>query len=335
MPKYSADEITYELFGIDPIEFYRTKFACGKGLANALENPVHRYELTYEKIRRLIADLQTLSTLGRTMVLDVGCGAAPYGPTLLANVTGLTLYGVDMSSQCLKQARSNGFSHCEQFNLSDPLPFDDNFFDGVISMDLFGHVEFRHKDFLVGEIARVTKPGGIGHHGVETGFVDYFNCNPMDDNDPIRRYVLVDGHIGAEPAQVVCDRFARYFTGVSHRLTYLYPFLHKEALAELFEPEFADLLRQHNQSDAVQLANIILGRLNSYFIDQYTRVFGEAFRPHDGFTPVTDQDRMQARKKLMDLINDHNRTYGVDFVATPVELFRPAGFSSITIRKAN
>jgi ubiquinone/menaquinone biosynthesis C-methylase UbiE len=331
MARYFPDEITYELFGIDPDEFYKTKFACGQGLDNALAHPVHRYELTYEKIRRLIDDLQSMMPAGGK-ALDVGCGAAPYGPTLLANVPGIELYGVDMSRECLKHAGRNGYSNRELFNLTDGLPYKDQSFDFVFSMDTFGHIEFRHKDFLIAEISRVTKPGGAGHHGVETGFVDYFDCEPMNANDPVRQYVLIDGHIGAEPAQVVCDRFARCFPGVSHRTTYLYPFVHKGALGELFEKDFGELLAQHNQAESVQLANLILGRLNSHFIDEYARVFGCAFKPDDGYQTEVTAEHRQAREKLSAQITRHNELYGPDFVEVPRQLFRPAGFSSITVR---
>jgi SAM-dependent methyltransferase len=331
MARYRPDEITYELFGINPDEFYKTKFACGKGIDNALANPVHRHELTYEKIRRLIADLQSMATAG-AKVLDIGCGAAPYGPTILANVPGIVLYGVDMSRECLKDATSNGYRHCELFNLTNRLPYEDDFFDFVFSMDTLGHIEFRHKDFLISEISRVTRPGGAGHHGVETGFVDYFDCEPMNDDDPVRRYVFVDGHIGAEPAQAVCDRFARFFPEVSHRVTYLYPFVHKGALGELFDPEFGELLAQHNQAESVQLANIILGQLNSYFIDEYAKVFGDAFKPDDGYQTELSREHQEARDKLFGLIREHNEVYGADFVEVPRRLFRPAGFSSISMR---
>lgn len=329
MPKYRADEVTYELFGINPAEFYKNKFACGKGLDNALEYPVHRYELTYEKIRRLIADLKALTGAG-ARVLDIGCGAGPYGPTLLANVPGLVLYGVDMSRKCLSQARANGYTDCQEIDLTKPFPFDDGFFDAVISMDTFGHIEFRNKDFVISEIARVTRAGGWGHHGVETGFVDYFNCEPLNEDDPIRQYVYVDGHVGAEPAQVVCDRFAKYFSSVSPRITYLYPFVHKDAIGALFEKDFAEVLDQYKSTEAVHLANVILGRLNSHFIEQFASQFGPAFEAHDAPDPDVNEEHARAREQMRALIAEHNRKHGIDFVPVPRALFRPAGFSSIT-----
>ena len=304
MPKYRPEEVTYELFGINPAEFYATKFACGRGVDDALAHPVYRYEVVWEKIRRLIADLRMLLPEGGR-VLDIGCGAGPYAPTLLANVPNLRLSGVDMSEACLEQAAANGYSECRVFNLYEPLPFDDESFDAVISMDVFGHIEFRNKDFLIAEIARITRRGGGGHHGVETAFIDYFDCDPRDENDPIRRYVYVDGHVGAEPASDVCARFAKHFD-VTHHITYLYPFLDLGTFKGLFGDEFQSLVSQHDHPEAVQLANLILGRLNTCFLERFSNAFGDAFTPHDGAS--NDGDKVR-------------------------ELFRPGGFSSVTLRR--
>lgn len=329
MAKYTPDEITYELFGINPAKFYKTKFACGRGLDNALANPIHRYEITYEKIRLLIADVKTLGAPG-AKILDIGCGAGPYGPTVLANAPGVVLYGVDMSRRCLSQAKKNGYTKCWKVDLTAPLPFEDGFFDGVISMDTFGHIEFRHKDFVISEIARITRPGGWGHHGVETGFVDYFNCDPLNEEDPVRKYVYVDGHVGAEPSRAVCDRFSKHFSSVLPRITYLYPFMHKDAIGTLFEAEFAALLDQYKSPEAVTLANIILGRLNRYFLDTFAVHFGAALKAHDEFDQISDA-HPGARERVQAIIDDHNHNNGIDFIPVPRELFRATGFGSITM----
>jgi len=308
LPKYRPDEITYELFGIDPAEFYATKFACGRGIDDALANPIFRYEIVYEKIRRLIADLRMLVPDGGR-VLDIGCGAGPYAPTLLANVPDIRLFGVDMSEACLEQAAANGYSDCRLFNLYEPLPFDDEYFDAVISMDVFGHIEFRQKDFLIGETARITRRGGGGHHGVETAFIDYFDCDPRDENDPVRKYVYVDGHVGAEPTADVCARFAKYFD-VTHHITYLYPFLDLAAFSGLFGEEFKSLVARHHHPEAVQLASLILGRLNTCFLERFSTAFGDEFTPQDGRPDPGDSPNAKVR-----------------------ELFRPGGFSSLTLRR--
>jgi ubiquinone/menaquinone biosynthesis C-methylase UbiE len=332
MPRYSPEEITYELFGIDPETFYSTKFALGRGMENALANPVYRHEIGFEKIRRLIESLAVLLPEGG-IALDLGCGAGTYGPTLLANVPGLVLHGVDMSETCLEQARENGYQFTDRFELTKKLPYDDGFFDAVFSMDFLGHVEFRYKDAIIGETGRITKPGGGGHHGVETGFTDYFNCNPADESDPIRRFVYADGHIGTEPAQAVCDRFARHFGSVAHRITYLYPFLTVNIFQSLFGDGFKEAIDQFDQPQARWMADVVLGRLNAHFIEQYGRIFGEAFKANDGPPMSRSEAHEKAHSEMQVLIRGHNEKFGIDFVPVPRELFRPAGFSSITLVK--
>ncbi|MGA2061483.1 MAG: methyltransferase domain-containing protein [Thermoguttaceae bacterium] len=330
--QYRLEEITYELFGIDPGKFYETKFANGAD-PDMLSNPFHHYSVEYEKIRRLVADLQALLPNGGT-ALDIGCGSGTYGRTLVANVPGLILHNVDMSKKCLKQASMNGYAATRLFNLEEPLPYDDGTYDVVFSMDLFGHIEFRHKDALIGEIARVTKPGGGGHHGVESGYVDYLNCNPKDPNNPVRRYVYIDGHIGVEPASDICQRFSRRFAEVRHHVTYLYPFVVQSAFGELFGDEFQKLLSQYNQPKAIEVFSLVIGRLNRYFVDLYERVFGAAFQPSYSSLP---DSRTPEHERAYDLlrrqIDDHNSRFGPDFVPLPKELFRPAGFSSLTLKK--
>jgi len=333
MVKYKPEEITYELFGIDPVSFYENKYALGESHSNYLANPVFHYELGYECFRRMIGDLKALLPLGGK-VLDLGCGSGIYGPTVLANVSNIELYGIDMSETCLAQALANGYSQCKLHNLSQPIPYDDEYFEAVFSMDLFGHIEFRHKDFLIEEAYRVTKGRGVGHHGIETGFIDYFNCDPLNENNPIRKYVLLHGHIGTEPAKAVCQRFSKYFDEVKHQVTYLYPyFADKDYFANQFEEEFARLVKQHNHPESRQLFLIIMGRLNRYFIDQYSRVFGKAFQPYDSPPKKLDKKHEKANKKMLKLLEDYNRKFGIDFVPTPRELFRPGGYSSLTVKK--
>lgn len=330
--RYTPDEITYELFGIEPAELYRTRFAHGRGPQNALSDPFCRYEIGYEGIRRLIADVQAfLPNGGRA--LDVGCGAGTYGPTLLANTPGLTLYGVDLSEECLAHARDNGFSYCEPLNITQPLPFSDGYFDSVFTMDFLGHVEFRHKDSLIKEMARVTKPGGGGHHGVETANIDYFNCNPADEADPVRRYVYVDGHIGVELGEDVGARFARCFAEVRHGITRLHPFKPKDLFAACFEDDFRQVVASYDQPQAARLADIILGRLNTYFLRLYDEVFGQAFKAYEGRAQAISEEHARAREEMLGRIEAHNERYGIDFIPVPRELFRPTWFSSITVKK--
>jgi hypothetical protein len=200
-------------------------------------------------------------------------------------------------------------------------------------MDFLGHVEFRHKDHVIQEMARVTRRGGGGHHGVETGPIDYFNCNPDDENDPVRRYVYVDGHIGSELGRDVCRRFSRFFSEVKYGITRLYPFKPKDLLAACFEEDFQKTVAAYDNPQAVELADIIIGRLNSYFLDLYGRVFGPAFTAYDTPPEPLAEEHERARQDMLRQIEAYNEKYGIDFIPVPRELFRPTFFSSITVKR--
>jgi ubiquinone/menaquinone biosynthesis C-methylase UbiE len=255
-------------------------------------------------------------------VLDVGCGSGPFGPTIHAHVPGVRLFGVDMSRKCVEGASRNGYTESKCSDLAAGLPYEDARFDAVISMDLLGHIEFRHKDVLIREMSRVTRPGGIGHHGAETGFIDYLNCNPADPNDWVRKYVQAQGHIGVEPARRLERRFSTCFSEVKWDITYLYPFLdiNNIAPADYFEKQFHETLKTFPSLEARLLVNVVIGRFNRYFIDLYRKVFGKAFQPYDEppgqETHSGDGDSVDAR-----------------VAAIARELVHPGGFSSFLVKK--
>jgi ubiquinone/menaquinone biosynthesis C-methylase UbiE len=320
MPKYLPEEITHELFGIDPEKFYAELFSFGRDI-DRFSQPANRYEISHEKIRLMVDNLKRCLPKGGD-VLDVGCGSGPFGPTILAHVPGVRLFGVDMSRKCVKGTSRNGYTESKCSNLAAGLPYQDARFDAVISMDLLGHIEFRHKDALIREMSRVTRPGGIGHHGAETGFIDYLNCNPADPNDLVRKYVLAQGHIGTEPARHLERRFSTCFSEVKWDITYVYPFLDIDniASADYFERDFHETLRLFPNPEARLLCNVVIGRFNTYFINLYKKLFGKAFQPYDDpaeqQTASGDGDPVDAR-----------------VTAIARELCRPAGFASFLVRK--
>ena len=97
-------------------------------------------------------------------VLDFGCG--PAGPlTYLVSRTGVKATGVDINDAALVSARNRvsimGLS--ERIALQDvsedaTLPFEDNCFDAVISIDVVMHLPDRTQKFS--ELWRVLTPGG-------------------------------------------------------------------------------------------------------------------------------------------------------------------------------
>ncbi len=92
----------------------------------------------------------------KTKVLDLSCGTGE----LLKKLEGKAIiYGVDISEEMLKKARSK-LSAKSKLQKADvhALPFKDKYFDYVISTEAFHHYYDQQK--AVQEMSRVTKEGG-------------------------------------------------------------------------------------------------------------------------------------------------------------------------------
>ena len=64
---------------------------------------------------------------------------------------------------------------------------------------------------MIAELSRITKPGGFGFHGIESGFINYLNCNPKTPDDIVRKYVYMEGHTGVETLEDILNRFSKRF----------------------------------------------------------------------------------------------------------------------------
>jgi len=84
-------------------------------------------------------------------VLDVGCGSA----WLAEHFEDYT--GIDGSPEAVAAAAARG-RHVIQATVSEPLPFPDAAFDGVVLKDLLEHVD--DPVFVVREVRRVLRAGG-------------------------------------------------------------------------------------------------------------------------------------------------------------------------------
>jgi 2-polyprenyl-3-methyl-5-hydroxy-6-metoxy-1,4-benzoquinol methylase len=83
-------------------------------------------------------------------VLDIGCGLGEF-MDMLEN-KGYKVCGVDMEKNCEKCAAAVNIE-------VSPLPFEDNMFDIVTSLEVIEHL--CDAELYLSEIARVLKPGGI------------------------------------------------------------------------------------------------------------------------------------------------------------------------------
>jgi len=113
----------------------------------------------FEYMRRVLVD-DLHRNPADLEILDVGCGGG-----LLAEEfarLGSTVTGVDPSTKSLEAARRHaadaGLSISYEAGVAEELPFPDASFDAVYCCDVLEHVE--DLDRVVGEAARVLKPGG-------------------------------------------------------------------------------------------------------------------------------------------------------------------------------
>lgn len=90
-------------------------------------------------------------------VLDAGCGTGLVGRELDSRIEA-AIDGIDLSPGMLEQARGKGvYRRLAEADLTAPLAFADNTYDGVVSVGVFtsGHVG----PGAIDELARVARPG--------------------------------------------------------------------------------------------------------------------------------------------------------------------------------
>ena len=108
--------------------------------------------------------LSWLALESESRLLDIACGSG--GPTLrIARLTGCRVHGVDIHEQGIAAARTRadaeglkGRATFDQLDASQPMPFPDSSFDGLICVDAVNHLP--HRDQIFQEWARLLRPGG-------------------------------------------------------------------------------------------------------------------------------------------------------------------------------
>lgn len=106
------------------------------------------FNFLIQKINKKIA--QSFSYKGR--VIDLGCGSAQYKEDILRIAD--EYIGVDWKSSLHDQSNVDVFA-----NLSERLPFEDDYTDTVISFQVMEHVP--EPSFFLSECYRILRPGGI------------------------------------------------------------------------------------------------------------------------------------------------------------------------------
>jgi SAM-dependent methyltransferase len=208
----------YQRAGIHDVKaFYRTKFAYDKELDYFMTyDPLARFDVCLAKVVWMLTHVRPGSR-----VLDFGCGS---GTLSALKHIGCELHGIELSEPGAQLARSRGYRDVFVGDLAE-APFAAQSFDVVASIDVFGHIEAPDKDAVLAQLERLLKPGGVMLHGIECGVVDY---DALDD-EALRRYVSVDGHVGMEGKEQILQRFRRLFAHVEGEVR----FVHENGCLEL------------------------------------------------------------------------------------------------------
>lgn len=113
-------------------------------------------KLAKEVEGNLISDLLGLKS--REKILDAGCGTGVFTVDLVA--AGAEVVGLDISRPMLSFARkkTSGYAFFPVQGDMQHLPFDDNFFDKVVSITALEFIADAKR--AVDELSRVTRPGG-------------------------------------------------------------------------------------------------------------------------------------------------------------------------------
>lgn len=240
MPSSSKENL-YRSSGIDDVrEFYRTKFVSDEVLDPRYFNALDRFDMRFARTIWVYDNVRPGSA-----VLDLGCGA---GMLALLKRKNVSLVGVDLSSECAVAARRNGYDAAFSAALSK-LPFPNDSFDYVVSLDVLGHVAFEEKDVVLAEIKRVLRPGGVTMHGIECTDQNGRRRFEEMSAEELRRFVEIDGHVGLEEEQQHAERFQKFFAHVAWEPRYALCLSSEEFIKQSekyglpFEDDFIDYLR--------------------------------------------------------------------------------------------
>lgn len=94
---------------------------------------------------------------GSSRLLDLGCGT---GATLERLETHGWAAGLDIAPEALACCKDRGLCRLARGSV-EALPFGDNVFDAVVTLDLIEHALVRDKAKAFAEAARVLRPGGL------------------------------------------------------------------------------------------------------------------------------------------------------------------------------
>jgi len=126
---------------------------------------IYRNEKAPQQIQRDILEIvDVFKEYDVNRILDLACGSGRH--TVYLAKMGFDVYGLDISKEAIKKARSLLQSEGLNVNLIvgsiyEQLPYEDDFFDAVICIRALHHGTIDQIRGAINEIERVLKPGGL------------------------------------------------------------------------------------------------------------------------------------------------------------------------------
>jgi len=232
----------YQMAGIEDVaEFYRERFSTGGVFNPRYFDAIYRFNINYARTMWVYDNVRRSSS-----VLDLGCGE---GVLALLKRKDVHLTGIDLSRHLVEAARGNGYDHTLVSDLTN-LPFPDDSFDYVVSLDVMGHIAADEKDAVLREIKRVLKTDGVTLHGIEVLNRELHPAYDSMRQEELVKFVRVDGHIGLEDEQDTAERFKRIFSFVQAEPRYSVALSCAEFIKQYeeygapFDEDFIDYLRR-------------------------------------------------------------------------------------------
>lgn len=126
-----------------------------------IESFLHIGKSSYEDIEKVLQSRgKNIQDFER--VVDFGCGC---GRTLLwfgKYLENAKLYGTDIDGEAIDWCRKNfEFAKFDVNDRKPPLRYEDNFFDLLIAVSVFTHINEEDQFSWLEEIKRILKPGGM------------------------------------------------------------------------------------------------------------------------------------------------------------------------------